>query len=94
MSASRQKLAAAMLEAANGGRGALDGWLETVNEGEVREAVLGMADLRANDRRQFAAMAMQGCLANHGLNAMADHAVAEFAVRQADSLLAELEKQP
>lgn len=86
------RLAAAMLEAANGGRGALDGWLETVTEAEIREAVLALANSRT-DRDWLAAKAMQGMLANPYYAQQIDSSecsgdVGKAAYYHADSMLA------
>lgn len=51
------RLGIALREALDGPKGALDAFLEVHNEAEVKSAIQNMA---WGERRQFAAMAMQG----------------------------------
>jgi hypothetical protein len=87
-------------EALTGPRGSIDGYLECVGEDEFRADVLAFAD--ANDplqRSKFAAMALQGILANCG-TPFDDHSssylnrkrLAFASVAVADALIAELSK--
>ncbi len=52
-------------EALNGPKGSIDAYLEIVDEAEFRADVLGLSANNDSERRQFAAMAMQGLLADN-----------------------------
>lgn len=90
----RATRASPLQEALAGPRGALDAYLEVHNEEEVRRDILALTGMRWAERRMFAAMALQGMLANPG-HAEHIHSHAEraaLAALAADALLKELAK--
>lgn len=83
--------AAELKEALDGPRGSLDGYLEARNESDIRKDIRDLCAI--GPRADFAKAALQGICANPSTtdHAPAD-AIAEWAVEQADALLAELAK--
>jgi hypothetical protein len=97
------KLAAELQEALDGGKGALDCWLEATSEDDARAAILTLARRTDSERRRFAAMAMQGFCANPAVfqpNPMSGWSLAncdeeqlmKYSKKVADALLAALEQ--
>ncbi|MFC0666208.1 hypothetical protein ACFSKY_22500 [Azotobacter chroococcum] len=81
-----------LIEALNGGNGALDAWLETQSEVEVRAAIKALISPEETLRDKFAAKAL-AALINHpnkdGENrgAKAVPILAKFAYEYADAML-------
>ncbi len=102
---STQSDAVELLEALNGGKGMLDGWLEVHDESEVRAAIFELAKGSAGAetlRDKFAAKAMQGFIASgdyqhpmlgssNGRNL--DQWIAQSAYDYADAMLSAREAQ-
>ena len=82
--------ALALLAAAQGSKGELDGLLEVLGERELSAAIVHLSVSQATTKReQFAAMAMQGFCADPQITD--DQAViCKGAVKMADALLAAL----
>lgn len=85
--------AQALKEALDGPAGSIDGYLESRNEGEIRNDIRALCAV--GPRAQFAAMALQGMLASETEEFTYGHIekLAKAAVERADALLAALAQQ-
>jgi hypothetical protein len=89
-----------LMEALNGPNGTMDAYLEVMDEREIRADIRALMKPDNSQREHFAAMAMQGLLANAGV--LSDPtkgkeyaaAVATMSALFADALLSELAKEP
>jgi hypothetical protein len=78
--------------ALDGPKGSLDAYLEVADEAQVRRDIRDLIGDAARERRLFAAMAMQGLLADTSTDGQKWASLAIQAVSAADALLAALEQ--